>query len=715
MSVLVYSNRGKCVEYESLEAASTEADTLGKKIVVTSPITLTTPVTITGRQIDVVGMGKISYSGSGSLTIGAGCAKEVYPEWFGAVGDGVTNDYAAWQATFNALPSGGKICGAAGKTYAFNQILRIGNGITLDGNRCTFRPITPFTSDTFIAAYFTNRNSFNKVGDNSYDTFHIKNVRLEVGIAATTYTPSTTQYCCGFVWSRTKHCTYENLYVWNTTGGRITTCIDFDGDNYDSVVKDSYFENISTDVNHGACAAIRNPGDGHVTRRITFKNCYLYKDAPETDEIMWVSGGGGQTYGVVIDGCTFETGSTDQTATALTIYRYTNNDPALRTSELENIKVINSTFKTQQATQFSILIGFARDWDKPVRDVLVQGNTFYCLSNSGVQIYGDNTNAFVPNSASYLYADGVIISDNNFVNENVTNLKAGVSSGTYSPNIIVRDNYFRGKWASAMTGQGSFIGNYVESADKACNNVLVVADNIIHARQFAVMTSYNGDFYNNRIFMDEYSGNATDSGLHYVFLLQNNTDLMKVYNNRITHTVGKFGTLRTSSTGSDNTEFHNNSVIYPIHTITGAADNGSGKVRITSVAHNIQNGYPVNATISGIVGTIEANGTYLATYVDVDHFDLTTVTFVNPYTSGGTYYVPEAGFFLNSVELRRMDNNHFNDVSTEINTVTTGYPAGFTFKNGHIIKDSAASVGTTVRYAWIRASAGFKELKLNIV
>jgi hypothetical protein len=55
-------------------------------------------------------------------------------------------------------------------------------------------------------------------------------------------------------------------------------------------------------------------------------------------------------------------------------------------------------------------------------------------------------------------------------------------------------------------------------------------------------------------------------------------------------------------------------------TITGAADNGSGLIRITATAH----GFATNdtVTISGVVGTIEANGTWAITKIDADTFDL---------------------------------------------------------------------------------------------
>lgn len=73
--------------------------------------------------------------------------------------------------------------------------------------------------------------------------------------------------------------------------------------------------------------------------------------------------------------------------------------------------------------------------------------------------------------------------------------------------------------------------------------------------------------------------------------------------------------------------------------ITGAANNGSGLIRITSASHNLQTG--VTVTIASVGGTTEANGTWVITRVDANNFDLQSSTFTNAYTAGGTWtWVP---------------------------------------------------------------------------
>lgn len=90
---------------------------------------------------------------------------------------------------------------------------------------------------------------------------------------------------------------------------------------------------------------------------------------------------------------------------------------------------------------------------------------------------------------------------------------------------------------------------------------------------------------------------------------------------------------RVDNTGQ---EINDNSVAV---TITGAANNGSGLIRITAANHGFVTGNYV--TILGVTGTTEANNTtanpyWVVTYISSSTFDLQSSTFTNNYVSGGT-------------------------------------------------------------------------------
>jgi hypothetical protein len=70
-------------------------------------------------------------------------------------------------------------------------------------------------------------------------------------------------------------------------------------------------------------------------------------------------------------------------------------------------------------------------------------------------------------------------------------------------------------------------------------------------------------------------------------------------------------------------------------TITGAANNGSGLIRITTSTTHLFSPHDV-VIITGVTGTTEANGTWSITVISSTTFDLVGSTFTNAYSSGGT-------------------------------------------------------------------------------
>lgn len=72
-----------------------------------------------------------TWTGTGEVVFGAGSIKEIYPQWWGAKGDGVTDNTAAIQAAINAVPAKGALVFPSG-TYLTGR-LRLKSHIKLLG------------------------------------------------------------------------------------------------------------------------------------------------------------------------------------------------------------------------------------------------------------------------------------------------------------------------------------------------------------------------------------------------------------------------------------------------------------------------------------------------------------------------------------------------------------------------------------------------------
>ena len=92
---------------------------------------------------------------------------------------------------------------------------------------------------------------------------------------------------------------------------------------------------------------------------------------------------------------------------------------------------------------------------------------------------------------------------------------------------------------------------------------------------------------------------------------------------------GGAGTVTSSGTGTF--AFQDTGVI------TGAANNGSGLIRITDAGHGLQTGDRIK--IANVAGTTEANATWTVTVISSSTFDLVGSTFSSAYTSGGDWHV----------------------------------------------------------------------------
>ena len=124
------------------------------------------------------------FSGNGSLMFGQGAVEVVYPEWWGAKGDGTVDCTAAINSAIASLPWGTVKFG--GGTY------KIGNTVTLNKNRvnlvgqgpqATILLYTPIRAGTAIFVYKSGaacvQNMIKGFGIQSADTHNFKKVAIQ--------------------------------------------------------------------------------------------------------------------------------------------------------------------------------------------------------------------------------------------------------------------------------------------------------------------------------------------------------------------------------------------------------------------------------------------------------------------------------------------------------------------------------------------------------
>ncbi len=133
-------------------------------------------------------------------------------------------------------------------------------------------------------------------------------------------------------------------------------------------------------------------------------------------------------------------------------------------------------------------------------------------------------------------------------------------------------------------------------------------------------------------------------------------------------------------------------------TITGAVSS-AGLIKLTATAHGLETGDVVQ--ISGVTGTVEANGQWVIAVVDANHFTLNNSTFGNAYSSGGT--AAHVGFASVGLDV---SNVLFPVVPTNVVAVIKLHSAPVNVTCRAIIEDSEDSAFLTAMPALATAFAG---------
>lgn len=147
----------------------------------------------------------------------------------------------------------------------------------------------------------------------------------------------------------------------------------------------------------------------------------------------------------------------------------------------------------------------------------------------------------------------------------------------------------------------------------------------------------------------------------------------------------------------DNSVFTvNEGYITSMPTISGAANNGSGLIRLTTSAHLFTTNNWV--TVFGVGGTTEANGNWKVTVINSTTIDLQGSTFTNAYTSGGqTMFqkVLQNGMYVESADGTVISNTTLRgEFGLRINPFEV--ISGILFNNGVVdrVRYSSVAIGS---------------------
>lgn len=148
----------------------------GNLISVNNGVTLTINTTLDAGPYQI-------FSGLGSVSFGSAFNGTVYPEWFGAVGDGSTDDASAIQKAVDSLAGTRGTIIFGSKTYKIGTVITISSSnlnLQGQGNWATRILIPNATQSAF---QFTGTNSSSKINHNSVtDMFIYKSVTATGGV-----------------------------------------------------------------------------------------------------------------------------------------------------------------------------------------------------------------------------------------------------------------------------------------------------------------------------------------------------------------------------------------------------------------------------------------------------------------------------------------------------------------------------------------------------
>ena len=206
-------------------------------------------------------------------------------------------------------------------------------------------------------------------------------------------------------------------------------------------------------------------------------------------------------------------------------------------------------------------------------------------------------------------------------------------------------------YISGVGGMTQLNGKFYKVAGVTANTFQLqdIDGNNINSTSFGVYTSGGTAARIYEVATPYTAADLTDSDGNFRLIFQQSGDVLYITHNGNTYQQRKLSRLGALNWTLSTVNFTNGpfkdkntdstSGVYASgvfsQAVTGAANNGSGLVRLTMASTTgLSTGNTV--IVSGVGGTTEANGQWVATVVDGTHIDLQNSAFSHAWTSGGT-------------------------------------------------------------------------------
>lgn len=380
-----------------------------------------------------------SCTGTGKVVFGSGAVKEIHPEWWGAKGDGTTDDVAAVQAALTAAGGKAAVNITAGKTFAVGTPVVVPSNTVLQG-RGTIKALT-----------FSGSGGTGILSGDTKSGIVVRDITLDCNPSG-----QTTQSVMGIYLSGISSCAFRNLTVIGHYGGI-----------YCDKSGATLCNNISIENCYIDNTGMTFPGPGIVLKGSNSKiiNNYVWMQDLSSNQ----DSGSGHT-GIVCNGLDASTGAgKNNVISGNTVKRgYVGIAGVYLQSSVISANTVSDQINYNSSSQGIYLT--------TPTNVVISNNSLLNVDYTAIAL-NDAINCVVGNNSIYMTTAGVNPTATRAIT--ICPLTGTTSGCTITGNVIKGiDNSVAGGAGILLYGNNQvFTGNYLEVAAANCYSLVLYGTN----------------------------------------------------------------------------------------------------------------------------------------------------------------------------------------------------------------------------------------------